>query len=56
MTRAGFSAPDNKVVGALLFNHIDTRVDDEEEEEDEGQDTGILEDPIFNVEGLKYLG
>lgn len=52
MTRAGFSTSDPKIAGGLLFEH--GNVGEDEDEDDEGGDTS--EDPIFNVNDLKYLG
>ncbi|KAE9385203.1 hypothetical protein BT96DRAFT_950003, partial [Gymnopus androsaceus JB14] len=51
MTRAGFSTSDPKIAGGLLFEH--GNVGEDEDEDDEGGDTS--EDPIFNVNDLKYL-
>jgi len=50
----GFSTSDPKIAGGLLFEH--GNVGEDKDEDDEGGDSGTLEDPIFNVNDLKYLG
>ncbi|KAE9393534.1 hypothetical protein BT96DRAFT_999399 [Gymnopus androsaceus JB14] len=51
MTRVGFSTSDPKIAGGLLFEH--GNVGEDEDEDDEGGDTS--EDPIFNINDLKYF-